>query len=172
MARQHTPEELAEAERLLKEGQPIFDQMNEEIQAENERWAAEIAMLERRIHEEFVDIDLGHGDIIAIRCCLSETESGRLGELYQKWFTPMKEPDKAAIRARKTVAYEIIALTTANPLITVKWLKEHPDQFSTDDAVNMILSWAENRQKRENERAARLVSAINFRPNSAGSEPG
>ena len=168
--RKHTPEELAAAERILKEAQPLFEQRNIREQAEQERFAAEIAMLERRILDEHVELELSGGDVLLLRTCLSETESGKLGELYKKWFSPLKNPDKNAIASRKNVAYEIIALTTANPIITVAWLKKNPDRFSTDDAANMILSWAEKRQVRENERAVRLVDAISFRPKPAGAE--
>lgn len=170
MVRQHTPEELAEAERILKEAEPLFKEREVREQAEKERWAREIAMLERRVKEDYVDIDLGHGDTLAIRTCLSNEESGRLGELYQTWFAPLKEPDKNAIAKRKKVSYEIIELVTANPAITKDWLRKNPDKFATDDMVNAIFTWAELRQKRENERAQRLVSAVLFRqePEGAG----
>jgi len=170
MARQHTPEELAEAERILKEAEPLFKEREVREQAEKDRWAKEIEMLERRVKEDYVDIDLGHGDTLAIRTCLSDKESGRLGELYQSWFTPMDSPDKNAIAKRKGVSYEIIELVTANPAITKEWLKKNPDKFATDDMVNAIFTWAELRQKRENERAQRLVSAVLFRkePEGAG----
>ncbi len=170
MVRKHTPEELAEAERILKEAEPLFKEREVREQAEKDRWAKEIEMLERRVKEDYVDIDLGHGDTLAIRTCLSDKESGRLGELYQSWFTPMDSPDKNAIAKRKGVSYEIIELVTANPAITKEWLKKNPDKFATDDMVNAIFTWAELRQKRENERAQRLVSAVLFRkePEGAG----
>jgi hypothetical protein len=170
MVRKHTPEELAEAERILKEAEPLFKEREIREQAEKERWVKEIAMLERRVKEDHVDIDLGHGDTLAVRTCLSDEESGRLGDLYKTWFTPLKKPDKNAIAKRKEVSYEIIELVTANPAITKDWLKSNPDKFATDDMVNAIFTWAELRQKRENERAQRLVSAVLFRqePEGAG----
>jgi len=170
MARPHTPEELAEAKRILKEATPLFEQRKITEQAERERWSHEIAMLERRVRDEYVEIDLGGGDTLAIRTALSEVESIKLGELYKQWFTPMKKPDKNAVTAKKKVSYEIIALVTANPLITRDWLEQNPDRFSTDDAVHAIISYAEERQKRENDRARGLIETLTFRPLQAGAE--
>ena len=165
-----TPEEKAALLKQIKESDPEIKQLRAHQAAKNRKWADEIAMLERRVKDEAEFVDLGHGDTLAIRTCLSDIESGRLGELYQSWFTPLKDPDKNAIAKRKKIAFEIIELVTANPMITQEWLEENRDKFATDDVVNAIFSWAELRQKRENKRAQRLVSAVLFRPEQTGPE--
>jgi len=170
MVRKHTPEELAEATRILKEAEPLFKERGVREQAEKERWANEIAMLERRVKEDYVDVDIGGGDMLAIRTCLSEPESAKLGELYKKWYTPADTPDKAAITRKKKVAYEIVELVTANPIITKEWLQDNPDKFATEDAVNAILSYMEQWHKRQNERAAQILETISFRAEQARPE--
>ena len=161
-----TAEEKEAYRQILEKEKPAFRAMQEDEQAKQRQWGEEIAMLERRVSTEYEEVDLGGGDTIAVRTALSETESARLGELYQAWFSPLdlEQVTPEDIAQRKEIGYEIVALITANPLITVDWLRENPDRFSTDDAVGIMLSWLEQRQNRENRRAARLVSVASFRP--------
>jgi hypothetical protein len=165
-----TIEERAELKKVLDGSRPALDAMRADAQTKAHQWDEEIAMLERRMVSEYAEVELSGKDTIAVRTCLSETESSRLGELYTTWFSPLKNPDANAIAHRRKIGYEIIALVTANPLITEAWLEANPDRFSTDDAVNILISWIEQRRTRENERVARLVSVTSFRPEPAGSE--
>jgi len=82
MVRVHTPEELAEAERILKSVEPQLKAFQE---AEKNRWANEIAMLERRVKNEYQPVQLGNGDTIALRTCLSEREEIKLAGLIDRW---------------------------------------------------------------------------------------
>lgn len=161
MPRQHTPEELAEAKRILKEAAPLFEQRQITEQAERERWAHEIAMLERRVHNEYIPVDLGNGDTVALRTCLSEREEVRLKTLLLKW---EKGDEKAA--------YEIVALITANELITADWLKKNPDKFAVSDLLKVLFGMLEQRAAHHRDTLQRVKNLTNFRPDPAGAEPG
>lgn len=161
MPRQHTPEELAEAERVLKEAEPLFKERASREQPEKEKWAKEIAMLERRVHNEFVPVDLGNGDTIALRTCLSEKEEVKLKSLLLKW---EKGDEKAA--------YEIVALVTANELITSDWLKKNPDKFAVSDLLKVLFGMLEQRAAHHRDTLQRVKNLTNFRPDPAGAEPG
>lgn len=161
MVRQHTPEELAEAERVLKEATPLFEQRKIREQAEKEKWAKEIAMLERRVHNEFVPVDLGNGDTIALRTCLSEKEEVKLKSLLLKW---EKGDEKAA--------YEIVALVTANELITSDWLRKNPDKFAVSDLLKVLFGMLEQRATHHQETLTRVKNLTTFRTDQAGPESG
>lgn len=161
MVREHTPEELAEAKKVLREARPLFEERAKRELAEKERWQKEIEMLERRVHNEFVPVDLGNGDTIALRTCLSEKEEIKLKSLLNRW---EKGDEKAA--------YEIVALVTANELITADWLKKNPDKFAVSDLLNVLFGMLEQRAAHHRETLARVKALTNFRTEPAGSEPG
>lgn len=145
-----------EALAMLKTHQPNFDLMDtvdsEQRDQQRERDLDEIAMLTRRVKEEYSDIDLGSGDMISIRTCLSETEEVKLGKLIDKW---AKKDDKAA--------YEIVALITKNPLINVKWLRDNPDAFSVTDLLEVLFGMLEQRSNRHQETLDRVTRLTSFR---------
>jgi len=122
---------------------------------DNERWTDEIAMLERRVRETTVDIDLGNGDKIPIRARLSDSEDARLTKLRLKLSKGGGDKD---------AALEIAALVTANPLITVEWLKENPNKFAIVDLLEIIFSYFEQQGRTFIERKARLNQAIQAVP--------
>jgi len=162
MVRTHTPEELAEAERILRSVEPQLKAFRE---AEKNRWANEIAMLERRVKEEYQPVQLGNGDTIALRTCLSEKEEIKLSGLIERW----SQGDKKA-------AYEIVALVTANEFITVDWLKKNPDKFSVTDLLNVLFGMLEQRAQFHRETMERVRKLSTFRteparPKSGGLSP-
>jgi len=158
MVRVHTPEELAEAERILKSVEPQLKAFQE---AEKNRWANEIAMLERRVKNEYQPVQLGNGDTIALRTCLSEREEIKLAGLIDRW----SKGDKKA-------AYEIVALVTANELITVDWLRKNPDKFSVSDLLKVLFGMLEQRTQFHRDAMERVRQLSTFRPEPAGSKPG
>jgi hypothetical protein len=155
MPRAHTQEELAEAERLLKEGQPMIDQVTREQRADDQKWQKEIAMLERRVKEEASEIDLGNGDKLAIRSCLSDAEMERFGKLQATIEKKGKESTEAT--------YQMLELVTANPYFTVDWFRQNRDRYATADMAALLFGWYEDRIKRQRKNLEQVKSAISFR---------
>ncbi len=188
MTRQHTPKELAEAERLLKEGQPLIDRVEREAQAEKERWAGEIAMLERRVREEFTFVNLGGDDKIAIRACLSNTEMTEIGRLDKRRSSlgkDVKIPDPKDPKAKPKVkrvltekdndaaneiTFEMLEIVTANPLLTREWFRENQEKYALGDMLTIILGFYESRVEEDRARMERIKSAGRFRTDIPGPE--
>lgn len=163
--RQHTPEELKEIDRILKEAEPLFEERRVREEADRKRWASEIAMLERRVREETVDVDLGSGDTLAIRACLSEAEGKKIAKLEKE--RRDLDPGEPKAQARMDeIAYEILEMVTANPLITKDWLKKNRDRFAVSDMLAVTFAW----YQAQADRFRRINSARSFRPDDAGPE--
>jgi hypothetical protein len=122
-------------------------------------------MLERRVKEEYTEVDLGNGDTIAIRVCLSDEEMGVLGELQTRWADPA-----TPLHERETVTYRILELTTSNPLLTEDWFRENRSKYATSDALSAVLGYFENDLLQKMKRMERLKSAASFRKKPTGSE--
>lgn len=165
MVRQHTPEELAEAERILKESEPLFEKRRIREQDEKERWAGEIAMLERRVRDEYVDVDLGNGDTIALRSCLSEAEGKRIGKL-EKERTGLDPTIPENAERADEIAFEILEIVTANPIITKPWLKKNRDRFAINDMLTVTFGWYDQQIAR----FRRIKDLKSFRPEQTGPE--
>lgn len=161
MPRAHTPEELAEAKRVLAEAKPLLDQIKQDQQAENQQWNLEISLLERRISEQFDMVELPGGGEIAIRKCPSEEEETKLKKLLTAWG-----------KGNAEAAYKIIELVTANPMITADWLKKNPDKFSVADAMEIMFQTFEKRAQAQRERLERIRRLQSFREEPAGPESG
>lgn len=159
MTRKHTPEELAEANRLLAEGAPLIQQMNEEEAKEAAKWNREMEDLEKRITSVYEDLPLKGGGTIAIRTRLSETEEKKLVKLI----AAMGSGDRSAV-------YEIVELGTANPIITKKWLKENPDKFAVYDVLDAMTNFFERRNEEVKETFDRMQRIASFRPDGGGTE--
>lgn len=165
MVREHTPEELAEVNRILKEAEPLFEERRVREEAEKKRWAGEIAMLERRVREETVEVDLGGGDTLAIRSCLSESETKRIAKLEKE--RKELDPDDPKSQARMDeIAYEILEIVTANPLITRDWLKKNRDKFAVVDMLAATFAYYDAQA----DRFRRINSARSFRTDKSGPE--
>lgn len=61
------------------EHQSNFDLLRQHGKENQSKWEHEIAMLERRVKEETAKIDLGNGDKLEIRSCLSDAEMEEFG---------------------------------------------------------------------------------------------
>jgi len=165
VVREHTPEELAEVQRILKEAEPLFEARNVREIAERERWAGEIALLERRVRTEYVEVDLGNGDTIALRACLSEAEGKKIQRLEKERTTLDLNDPKTPARMDE-IAYEILEIVTANPLITKEWLKKNRDRFAVSDMLAVTFAWYEQQA----DRVRRINSLRSFRPDRPGPE--
>lgn len=140
----------AEIEESLAKAQPLFDKMNARYTAENNRWANEIAMLERRVNTLYEDVDLGNGDKIAVRTALSEEEMNELGELEQHLSADCSPEEKGEI------AYRQLELLTANPYLTADWFRENRDKWPTIDGLSIILGYAENKIRQQRDRVEKI----------------
>ena len=165
MVRQHTPEELAEAKRILKESEPLFEKRKVREQAEREKWAGEIAMLERRVRDEYVEVDLGNGDTIALRSCLSEAEGKKIGRLEkERSGLDMTNPENS--ERADDIAFEILEFVTANPIITKTWLKKNRDRFAINDMLTVTFGWYDQQIAQ----FRRIKDLKSFRPEQTGPE--
>lgn len=160
MVRKHTPEELAEANRLLEEGKPLLDALRSQELKDKLKWQKEIDSLQERITTQFIDVPLKGGGTIAIRTNLSETEEKRMVELIKSMGT-----DPKAI-------YEIVVLGTANPYITMDFLEGNPDKYSITDLLTVILAVFRQRRDEAKESYEELQRIISFREESTGTDAG
>lgn len=164
MVRKHTPEELANAQRILAERKPHMENMVRGIHEEEARWAQEIAVLESRIYTEAIEINLGNGASIAIRTCLTGPEGKRLDELEK---AQALESDAGK---REEIAAEMIEIITLNPLINKKWIIENKDKYSPSDILRVLLGFMEVRMQERTDRIKKIQSAASFLPITRGTE--
>lgn len=136
---------------LLSEHQPQFQQMDQKYNAATFKWQNEIAMLERRVHDCYEDVDLGNGDKIAVRTALSEEEMQEYGAIEQRK-TELEKDDPELSR----LTYRQIELMTANPLITADWLEENKDKWPVNDALAIMQAFLEGIMARRMNRVGDL----------------
>lgn len=136
---------------MLKEHQPNFDKLRAADNAAKFKWQNEIAMLERRVHDCYEDVDLGNGDKIAVRTALSEEEMLEYGAIEQRK-TGLEKNDPELSR----LTYRQIELMTANPLITAEWLEENKDRWPVNDALTIMQAFLEGIMTRRMNRVGDL----------------
>lgn len=136
---------------LLSEHQPQFQQMDQKYNAATFKWQNEIAMLERRVHDCYEDVDLGNGDKIAVRTALSEEEMQEYGAIEQRK-TKLEKDDPELSR----LTYRQIELMTANPLITTDWLEANKDKWPVNDALVIMQAFLEGIMTRRMNRVGDL----------------
>ena len=112
-------------------------------------------MLERRVKEEITLVDLGNGDTVAIRAGLSEAEAKRIQALSTERDGLSPETDAQRI---EDIAYEIVAIVTANPKITTEWLRENQDKIAVSDMLTISLSWYGEQAQRAKDAVIRARS--------------
>ncbi len=128
----------AEIEESLNQAQPLFQKMDQRYNAATFKWQNEIAMLERRVHDCYEDVDLGNGDKIAVRTALSEEEMLEYAAIEQRK-TDLEKNDPELSR----LTYRQIELMTANPLITADWLEENKHRWPVNDALTIMQAFLE-----------------------------
>lgn len=117
--------------------------------AQDEKWRHEIELLENRITSNIKDISIGNnGGTIAIRASLSDAEMNTIAQLEQKrsklgtknkegnTILAKDETDKA-----DEIAWEILAMVTANPHFTKDWFANNRDKYSTEDMMTVTLGF-------------------------------
>jgi hypothetical protein len=128
-------------------------QKAKDVSLKAEAWAEEISMLKQRVKNNYELLELPGGDVIAIRTCLTEREEEQMGELFTRAFA----------KGDTSAPYELIELCTANPNITADWLKSHPDEFATQDLLDVLYGYIERKQELRQETADRLMRIASFR---------
>ena len=141
----------AEIDQSLSQAQPLFERMDQKYNAATFKWQNEIAMLERRVHDCYEDVDLGNGDKIAVRTALSEEEMLEYGAIEQRK-TELEKDDPELSR----LTYRQIELMTANPLITADWLEENKDKWPVNDALAIMQAFLEGIMTRRMNRVGDL----------------
>ena len=136
---------------LLSEHKDQFQQMDQKYNAATFKWQNEIAMLERRVHDCYEDVDLGNGDKIAVRTALSEEEMQEYGAIEQRK-TKLEKDDPELSR----LTYRQIELMTANPLITADWLEENKHRWPVNDALVIMQAFLEGIMTRRMNRVGDL----------------
>lgn len=183
-----TPEEKAALLKQIKESDPEIKQLRAHQAAKNRKWADEIAMLERRVREEFTFVNLGGDDKIALRACLSNAEMAEITRLDKKRSELGKEvkiPDpknpKARPRVRRVLTekdndaaneltFEMLEIVTANPLLTRDWFRDNQDKYAMGDMLTIILGFYESRIEENRARMERIKNSTSFRTESEGPE--
>lgn len=136
---------------LLSEHKDQFQKMDQRYNAATFKWQNEIAMLERRVHDCYEDVDLGNGDKIAVRTALSEEEMQEYGAIEQRKLQLDKNDPELS-----RLTYRQIELMTANPLITADWLEENKDKWPVNDALAIMQAFLEGIMSRRMNRVSDL----------------
>lgn len=139
-----------EIDSLLSKAEPQFQQMNQQYSEQDTRWLNEIAMLERRVETLYEEVDLGNGDRIAVRTALSDMEMEELTEL-EKILT-----SESSAEEKNEVAYRQLELLTANPFLTADWFRENRDKWPVADGLAIIMGFAENKLRAQQERVEKI----------------
>ena len=152
-------EEEGKLKAMLKdpEHQSNFDLLRQHGKENQSKWEHEIAMLERRVKEETAKVDLGNGDKLEIRSCLSDAEMEEFGRLQTLVQTKGKGKDNSE------ASYKMLEMTTANPLLTAEWFKQNRDKYATADMAAVLIGFYEDRVKRQKAGIDRVKSAADFR---------
>lgn len=147
------PSNITEEE--IKERTASLNQKySQAIQAENEKWQKEISALESRVKTNFIDIDIGNGDTIAIKGSLSEQDVRHIQALDKDrkqisgTIANTGDYSEQDINELTDISYEILEIVTANPLITKEWLLQNPDKFSSEDMMKVVIGYYENVESR------------------------
>ena len=153
-------EHRAEVEKVFKEAGPIFEKFNKLKVAGAHQWDDEIKMLKDRVQSVTIPLPLPGGGSIEIRTQFSETEERLLDQTLRSL---AKDPEGA---------YKVAEIVTANPLITADWLKNHPDDFATEDVLEAIYGFLGVRDRQRRDRADRLTRIATFRKEPDRSKSG
>lgn len=130
-----------------------FDALNKE---EKEKWQREINLLETRVVSNFKDIPIDNkGGTIAIKASLSDSDMGKITKLDQKRSklgTKDKEDNltltEKEIDIANEIAWEILGMVTANPVMTKEWFAKNRDKYSTEDMMTVSLGYYEGMAER------------------------
>jgi len=116
---------------------------------DRDKWQREIELLETRVQTNFKDIQIdNNGGTIAIKASLSDSDMGKIAKLDQKRSgigTRDKEDDltltEKEIDEANEIAWEILGMVTANPVMTKEWFANNRDKYSTEDMMTVSLGY-------------------------------
>ena len=184
VGRKHTPEELANAKRILAERAPYMKKMLDAITDEKIAASETIAMLQRRTKTQTVDLVLEGGDTIRIysrpsqadMLRIEEIENDRLELIHRaeemmaalkkvtdvSQIDPIRKEIDGLFESAGDCWLRIIAIVTVDPAITYGWLKQNPDMYSPEDIAHVYLAYREARKQQIADRVKRVQS---FREN-------
>ena len=131
-----------------------FDALNTK---EKEKWQREIELLETRVQTNFKDIAIDDkGGTIAIKASLSDSDMGEITKLDQKRSklgTKNEDDDTLTLTEKEIdtaneIAWEILGMVTANPVMTKEWFASNRDKYSTEDMMTVSLGYYEGMKGR------------------------
>ena len=93
MVRQHTPEELAFAEKVLKEAEPLFRLRASRESKEIGSYVSDMEMLQRRVVDQYANAPLPGGDSIRIHSIISRDVEEKMDALASEQET-IGRPDE------------------------------------------------------------------------------
>lgn len=132
------------------------------IAAQDEKWQREIELLETRVQTNFKDIPIdNNGGTIAIKASLSDSDMGKIAKLVQtrsKLGTKDEEGNliltEEEIDKANEIAWEMLGMVTANPVMTKEWFASNRDKYSTEDMMTVTVGYYDGiagRMQRVNE---------------------
>ena len=147
------------SEEAIKE---LKEKRDKVISKQDAKWQCEIELLETRVQTNFKDIPIGdNGGTIAIKASLSDSDMGKIAKLDQKRSkigTRDKEGNRTftekEIDEANKIAWEILGMVTANPVMTKEWFATNRDKYSTEDMMVVSLGYYDSiagRMKRVSE---------------------
>ena len=180
MVRQHTPDELAQAQRILAERKPHMEKMLGDIRNEKIAASETIAMLQRRTKTQTVDLVLEGGDTIRIYSRMSQADMLRIEAIENDRLDLIRQATEATESLKKVTEVSqidpirkeidrlfeaagdcwlrVIAIVTVDPAITYGWLKQNPDMYSPEDITDVYLAYREARKQQIADRVKRVQS--------------
>jgi len=134
---------------------------------DKDKWIHEIELLGTRVQTNFKDIPIDdNGGTIAIKASLSDRDMGEIAKLDQKRSKIGKIDEKGnpiltekEIEEVNEIAWEVLGMVTANPLMTEEWFANNREKYSTEDMMTVSLGYYDNIA----ERARRASEIQQFR---------
>jgi len=118
---------------------------------DRDKWQREIELLETRVQTNFKDIPIDDkGGTIAIKASLSDSDMGEIAKLVKKRSKiGTKDEDGDMILTEKEIdeadeiAWVMLGMVTANPLMTKEWFANNRDKYSTEDMMTVTVGYYE-----------------------------
>jgi hypothetical protein len=146
-----------DALKLLEEHKDDLEKFRHQGDVNEERWAREISLLERRVETNTHRVEIGEeGETIEIRISLSDYEVGEIVRLDNIRTALDVKSDMDKINE---ITYKILGAITANPIMTAEWFAGNRTKYSTEDMLGITLSYFESMDKR----AKRVAEIQQFR---------
>lgn len=120
------------------------------------KWQHEIELLETRVQTNFKDISIDdNGGTIAIKASLSDGDIGKITKLDQKRSKLGTRDEEGnliltdeEIDEANEIAWEVLGVITANPVMTKEWFTRNRDKYSTEDMMNVTVGYYDGMAER------------------------